>query len=237
MVVTTDFRDLLVELTARSSRAWGLPETIVSREALAEAVRLGDEATFLDVAGYGSPKEKDGLLGLLSWLDSEQGHERLMLEGERWEVRGIVAVAAEALVRVKQSLEDDWSPAMVGVVLRALPVMAASRFSPLGDRLAHMLGVEANPGTLIETYADAFCRRDREALSAVDAVIIDDRVLGTLAMEMASRLLHQLGGKAKWLDESVTGRLVDCLTLLIDDMIKKSAVKCGGNQRDEEATP
>lgn len=228
-MVTTDFRDLLAELTARGSRAWGLSET-VAPEALREAARLGDEATFLYVAGVRPDEDNASCLSqMVSNLDSEATREALVREGKRWKVRSIVTASVKALSCIKQSLDDDWSPARAGMVFRALPIMAGCRFTPLGERLTQVLGAEAKPEILIGAYTAAFCRNDRKVLAAVDAVIIDDQGLGTLALEMASRLLQQLGGRTIWLDQSATDRLVNCLALLIEGIIRKSTVKCDSN--------
>lgn len=222
MTQVSDFRDLLAQLTVKCAQTWGLSDT-VAPGAVREATMLADEATLLHVAESGFGKGKDSWLpNLVSGLDTEAMREAIASQGQQWRVGTITEAATRALSDIRQSLEAHWSPARAGMVLRALPVLAGSRANPLGKTLGYLLGVEALPQDLMTAYADAFRRKDLKLLADVDMAITSDQSIGMLAMEMASRLLGQLGGEADRVHKSASDRLVSCLASLIRDVTKDS---------------
>jgi|GEM_PF-4954571 len=224
--ICQDFRDLLAECAWRGLQQWELEAVVVSRESLLEVARLGDETTYLNIAGVGSAEDRQYLSGLLSWLDSGDGCEYLRQEGQRWRVQRTAAAAVRALTVIKESLQGNWTPARAGMLARALPAIAASRFDPIASRLGAALKVGDDTESLITAYADAFCRDDRSTLQTVDRVIIDEPVLGTLTIEMAGRLLSRIGA-ADLLDPASKEKVISCLALLIDGLLKRDAASRG----------
>jgi hypothetical protein len=222
MVAYHDFRDFLIDCAWRALQEWEMQDRVASQQNLAGAARLGDETSFLDVAGWTTEERQQRCLsGLFRWASSEEERQHVIEEGRRWDVKAIAAATARALTGIKQSLEDSWSPAKAGMLSRALPAIAASGFNPLAGRLGTALGVEADPVSLIRAYANAFCRNDRSALQAVDTAIIEDPLLGPLAVEMAGRLLNHIGA-ADLFDPASRDKVVSCLALLIDELLKRA---------------
>lgn len=229
MAAKRDFRDLLAECAWHTVQRWGIQDQVASQEDLAQAARLGDESTFLNVAAPCLGKDRQHRLSaLFPYLASGEGCEHLVQAGRRWNAKGIVSATAKALTDIKQSLLANWSPARVGMMARALLAITASRLNPIAGRLGAALEAEADPVSLITAYAGAFRRNDQSTLQAVDTVIIEDPVLGTLAVEMAGRLLNHIGA-ADLLDQPSRDKVVNRLALLIDEMLK-------GADRQESAS-
>lgn len=231
MTAPDDFRDLLARSVILGARVWGIAETEVPPEMVKEIAWLGDEATFLNVLGISPTEDNNRLLKLSSFLGSIEVVDALRQEGEHWRVTGIVAAANKILQAVRNTLAVDSSPSRVGRLLRAMPLMAASRFTSLGHRLGQILGVDPVPETLIVAYCEAFCRRDEEILAAIDRVILNDKVLGQVAVELAGRLMLKLGYDGTYLDKKSRDALINCLVLLIGSAKEKVVSSNAGIDR------
>ncbi len=234
-----DFRDLLARSVILGTRVWGLAETLVPPKMVEEIAWLGDETTFLNALGISPTEDGNRLSQLSSFLDSDEVVDALSYEGERWRVTDIATAANEILQEVGNSLAANSTPGRVGRLLRAIPIMAASRFTDLGNRLAQVLMVDPIPEALIVAYGETFCRRDEEILVAVDQVILKDKVLGTVAVELAGRLMLKLGYDGIYLDKKSREALINCLVLLIGSVKEKVVSSNAGidrqNTREEIA--
>jgi hypothetical protein len=215
MTVDCDFRELLTRSVKTGLKVWDIPETMVPPKTVKELSRLGDEATFLSAIGITSDEYKEYPLPPPSFFDSDIATSILGHEGERWKVSNFVSAAQKALQPIGNSLAEDSAPARVGRLLRALPLIAASRFSNIGSRLARILGVDSKPEALVIAYSKVFSQYDEEKLAAVDRLILDDTVLGPLAVELAGRLMLKFNCDATYLDKDSREALINCLTLLI----------------------
>jgi len=232
-----DFRDLLASSVGLGTRVWGVSETMASPESIEELARLGDEATFLNAVGWSTAQDRSCLSGLWAFLETEEAADILRREGERWRVRRVFTAATETLQAIQRSLAGDATPTRVGRLLRALPIIAASKFTVLGQGLARVLAVEPDPETLMVAYGNAFCRRDEEALAAVDGLILDDRALGPVVLELAGRLMTQLGYDGLFLTTESREALIDCLVLLVGGGTGKagcSVAELNGRNAEEE---
>lgn len=235
MTTVVDFRDLLATSVGVAIRVWGVSETMVSPESVRELARLGSEATFLNAVGWSAAQHRSRLSELWPFLETREAADGLSREGERWRVRSVLTAAAETLRAIQHNLVGDATPARVGWLLRALPMIAASKFTVLGQGLAQVLGVEPDPETLMVAYGNAFCRRDEEVLAAVDRVILDDRTLGPLVLELAGRLMVQLGYDGLFLTAESREALIDCLALLFGGGTEKVGCSVAGlNGRNAE---
>lgn len=94
--------------------------------------------------------------------------------------------------------------------------------------------VEPEPESLIVSYSDAFCRRNEEILAAVDRLILNDKVLGPVAVELAGRLMLQFGYDCTYLKKESREALINCLTLLIGG--EKQPAKFAGAGTIEQDT-
>lgn len=234
MTVSCDFRDLLAKSVILGTRVWEFPESLAPPEMVRELAALGDEATFLNTLGLSLIEDRGCLSQFRSFLNSNEVDDTLVHAGERWHVKSVINVADEKLQAIGKSLAEDSTPARVGRLLRALPVMAGSKFTLLGERLALVLGVHPVPEALLAAYSDAFSRGDEEILAAVDRVILDDQVMGPVAAELASRLMLKLGCDSAYLSKEGRDALISCLALLISSMIEKAGFPSTGT--DEQNT-
>lgn len=221
MIVCRDFRNLLAESTWRALQTWHADSIGASLDGLMEIAKLGDENTFLDAAAFAADDKERCLSELIPWMNSEMGHKYLMQEKQHWQVKHFIITITEALADIKQSLERNWSPARAGMLSRALPAIAASRFNSLGHTLSGILKVDANPESLLKAYAMIFCHNDRSILEIADKSIIDDPYLGTLILEMAGRTLDD-NSKARFIDPSNKDEVVSCLALLLDGIMRET---------------
>lgn len=219
-----DFRDLLAKSVTLGARVWGLPESLLPLDTVKEASRLGDESTFLHAVGISPDQNRKRLLQLCSFLDSNEAADALSYEGERWRIGSIVTTVNETLQEIGNKLAEDLTMVQAGKLLRALPVMAGSKFTTLGNRLAQVLGTNPGPEALVAAYGDAFCRGDEKVLAAVDRMILDDEVIGLVAVELAARLMRQLGYDGTHLSRESREALINCLALLIGEMTGKTSL-------------
>jgi hypothetical protein len=216
-------------------RVWGLQETVITPEALKETTQLVDEATLLNAIGLSPTEDGSRIRELSSFLSSTKAVDQLAVEGERWQVTDIAASADETLEALRKSLAINSSPGRIGRLLRAMPVMAASRRTGLSRRLGQVLGVDPIPQKLITAYGDAFCRRDDMTLDAVDGIILSDEALGPVALEMTARFMMHLQYDGKYLAEKSREMVINCLVLLIKGAAEKPEYRdAGAGERNVE---
>jgi hypothetical protein len=164
-------------------------------------------------------------------MDSDQATQAWHQEGQRWRISGIMKAANEVLPKIANSLRIDANPGRIGRLLRALPVLAGSQFTPLGANLSRVLYVEPLPEALILAYGKAFCQRDEAVLAAIDRLIISDRVLGPVAVELTSHLLGEFNFDRLNLDPQSREALIDCLVLLVSSALEKVEDESNPSQR------
>jgi hypothetical protein len=188
-----------------------------------EVVELGDEATYVSTLGLSPSEDAHKLQELAAMLENEEALQALRDEGQRWQVTGIINTAVGVLPWVAESLAAEASAGRVGRLLRALPVLAGSRYSPLAYSLSRVLKVEPLPVALVAAYAEAFCKREESVLAEIDRLIVSDRALGPLALEITGRILKLLGWDGFNLDQASRESLVNCLTLLVRSALERDA--------------
>jgi hypothetical protein len=221
MMMLCDTRELLTGSVIKGARVWGLTETLASTEAVKEITKLGDQATFMNALGLSPTEDSEWLQRFASFLSSDEAVQALRNEGERWQVSSILSAAGEILPQLASSLAKDSNPGRAGCLLRAVPIIAGSRSSELARQFGQTLGVEPVPETLITAYSKAFCNRDETILAAIDRIIVYDRVLGPVAVELSARLLQELGYDGYNLDQKSRESLIDCLALLVRSALEK----------------
>jgi len=231
MTTSCAIRDLLKKNITSTAEVWGLDEKVVSPTAVHEIIYLGNEATFLNSIGLSPSEDNERLQQLASWLESDQATKTWHQEGQRWRVGGIMKAASEVLPEIANSLKKDLSSGRVGRLLRALPVLAGSQFTPLGANLSRVLDVEPLAEALILAYGKAFCQRNEAILAAIDRLIISDRVLGPVAVELTGRLLGEFNFDRLNLDPQSREALIDCLVLLVGSALEKVEDESNPSQR------
>jgi hypothetical protein len=132
------------------------------------------------------------------------------------------------LDNIRVSLEEDWGLGRVGRLIRALLVIGGSRFTPLAGRLAQVLEAKAEPGDLILKYTDAFTHHDTRVMAEVEDIILEDNILGTVAVEMTARLLRHLGSEKSVIPKENRETIINCLALLIDGIINTDGIRNSG---------
>jgi hypothetical protein len=220
MVRESNIRELVAEGVIRGAKTWGV-ENQVSAENVKEVVDLGDEATYLNTLGFSPTEDIERLERMAKLLESQEAAQALRREGQRWQVTGIVNTAVDILPRIAESLAVEASPGRVGRLMRAIPVLAGSHSSPLALSLSRVLNAEPFPNAMITAYGQAFCQREETILAEIDRLIIDDRILGPLALELTGRILKHLGWDGFNLDAQSREALVNCLTLLVHSALEK----------------
>ena len=221
MTTSCAIRDLLTKNITSNAGVWGVDEREVSPAAVQNIIQLGEESTFLNAIGLSPTEDKERLQQLATWLESDQAAQAWFHTGQRWRVSGIMQAASEVLPRIANSLKIDLSAGRVGRLLRALPVLAGSQYTPLGANLSRVLDVAPLPEDLIPAYGEAFCQRNEAVLAAVDRLIINDRVLGPVAVELTGRLLSEFNFDHLDLDPQSREALIDCLVLLVSSALEK----------------
>ncbi|MDD5703562.1 MAG: hypothetical protein PHU23_16135 [Dehalococcoidales bacterium] len=231
MTASCAIRDLLAKNITSSAGVWRLDEKVVSSAAVQEIIHLGEESTFLNAMGLSPTEDNERLQELTSLLESDQATQAWYQEGQRWRVSGIMQSASEVLPKIANSLRIDANPGRIGRLLRALPVLAGSQFTPLGANLSRVLDVEPLAEVLILAYGKAFCQRDEAVLAAIDRLIISDRVLGPVAVELTSHLLGEFNFDRLNLDPQSREALIDCLVLLVSSALEKVEYESNPSQR------
>lgn len=221
MVRACNIREVTASGVIKGAREWGIAETTLPSETVKEIIEMGDEATFLNTLGFSPSEDTQRVQNLASFLESREAIQALRDEGKRWRVKNILASEVEILPKVANSLAMDSSPGRIGRLLRALPVIAGSRYNPIGLSLSRALKSEPTPETMILTYSKAFCLREEKILAAVDRIIVNDRVLGPLVLELTGRLLRILGLDGFNLDTKSREALIECLTLFVRHALEK----------------
>jgi len=221
MTTSCAIRDLLTKNITSKAGVWGVDERKVSPAAIQEVIQLGEESTFLNAMGLSPTEDKERLQQVAAWLESGQATQAWYQESQRWRVTGIMQAASEVLPKIANSLKIDLSAGRVGRLLRALPVLAGSQFTPLGVKLSRVLDAESLPEALIPAYGEAFCQRNEAVLGAVDRLVVNDRVLGPVAVELTGRLLSEFNFDHLNLDPQSREALIDCLVLLVSSALEK----------------
>ncbi|MEA3442095.1 MAG: hypothetical protein U9R04_01190, partial [Chloroflexota bacterium] len=189
MIVCSDFRDLLTQSLMRAANIWNISDTVVTEEAVRDAVMLGDEATFLAAAGINFSEDKRRYFSqFVSSLNSGELDDALRQAGEQWQVSNALATLNGILDNIRLSLEEDWSLGRVGRLIRALLIIGGSRFTLLAGRLAQVLKSKVEPKDLILRYTDAFTHHDTSVMAEVEDIILEDNTLGPVAVEMTAGL-------------------------------------------------
>lgn len=216
-----DIRDLMANSLIKSVKGWGIDETIVPTATIQQIAKLGDASTFLNALGHCSTEDIERLRELASFLQSDEAHRALSREGTSWRISGIIIAASEVLPKIATSLRIDASSGRVGRLLRAMPILAGSHLTPLGANLSRVLNVEPVPEDMMRAYAEYFCKRDDEVLAAIDQLIVNDRLLGPVVVELTGRMLHYFGFDRLNLDEVSRESVIDCLVLMIGSVLER----------------
>lgn len=229
MIVCSDFRDLLTQSLMRAANIWNISDTVVTGEAVQDAVMLGDEATFLAAAGISFGEDKRRYFSqFVSSLNSGELDDALRQAGEQWQVSNALATLNGILDNIRVSLEEDWSLGRVGRLIRALLVIGGSRFTLLAGRFAQVLKSKVEPKDLILRYTDAFTHHDTSVMVEVEDIILEDNTLGPVAVEMTARLLRHLGSEKSVIPKENRETIINCLALLIDGIINRNGIKNSG---------
>jgi hypothetical protein len=223
MATEYDVREVVTGGVTKGARSWGIGETTISSNSIKEVVELGDEVNYLNTLGLSPTEDGKRLERLAAFLESKEGIKALQVEDQHWQASGIVNTAIDCLPRIAESLTVEASPGRIGCLLRAIPVLAGSRSSPLAYSLSRVLKVEPLPSSLIAAYSEAFCKREETVLTEVDRLIISDRALGPLALNLTGHILKYLGWDGFDLDAQSRKNLIDCLTLLVCGVLEKDA--------------
>ena len=222
MTGKSNIHKVVAEGVIQGAKAWGIAGRF-SDSVVKEVVELGDEATYASTLGLSLTEDARRLQELAALIESEEATQALRKEGQRWQVTGIVKAAVSILPRIAESLTAEASAGRVGRLLRAIPVLAGSRQSPLAYSLSRVLKTEPLPAALISAYGQAFCQREETLLAAVDRLIVSDRALGPLALEITGHILKLLGWDGFNLDTQSRNNLIDCLTLLVASALEQEA--------------
>lgn len=222
MTRESNIHKVVAEGVIQGAKAWGLASRI-STDTVKEVVEMGDDKTYLNTLGFSPTEDAQRLQELAALIESEEATQALRKEGQRWQVTGIVNTAASVLPRIGESLTAEASPGRVGRLLRAIPVLAGSRQSPLAYSLSQALQVAPLPAVLIAAYGEAFCQKEETILAEVDRLIVSDRALGPLALEITGHILKLLGWDGFNLDIQSRNNLIDCLTLLVGSALEQDA--------------